>query len=223
MLAHLLAGLEQVLSDVGESLVPGGIRVVGDHGNPGREGLFGRRVERCRVDQSDGDPVDPRRNRAVERVGHLRDDAVGRSRPLVGAPEQLARVRSPALRGGEEHIGRDVVYERELVALAGAEDARCGAPAAGCARARARARAARLEDHRRDPGGAAGERGPAGEMTPPLEGGVVLLALVPFQSLDGVAKELGLRHRLSPLIGDVGSDWGSHPTLPNLGLSVQCG
>src|SRR5438067_13931149 len=26
---------------------------------------------------------------------------------------------------------------------------------------------------------------------------------------------------LSPLIGDVGSDYGPHPTLPNLGLPVQ--
>ena len=124
MLAHLLSGQEQVLSDVRQPCVAGGVRVVGDDRDPRRQRLRDRCVERVQIDERDADPVHPRADRAVEPVDHLGHVARLRAGPLVRAAEQLARVGSAVLGRGEERVGGHVIDERELVRLTRAEDAR---------------------------------------------------------------------------------------------------
>ena len=170
-------GDEQVLADVGQPRVAGGVGVVGDDRDPGGQRLLDGLVERGQADQRDPDPVDAGADRAVERVDHLADVAVLRAGPLVGAAEQLAGVRRAVLGRREERVGRHVVDERELVARA--RRRRCwtralllpSRRAAERRRARALARAARLEHHRGDAGGAAGQRRAAGDLPPLLDAG----------------------------------------------------
>ena len=227
---HLLPGDEQVLADVGQARVAGGVGVVGDHRDLGGERLAGGRVERGQADQRDGDAVDAGADGAVERTHHLTDVAVRRSGPLVGAPQQLAGVGGAVLRRGEERIGGDVVDEGELVGLADAEDPRGraspggrrgGAGGSGAARragAAARARAsARLQDQCADTGGAAGQRGAAGDLPHLLEGSVLLLALIPFQPLECVMDDVFFFRHLVLLL----SGTSNLATVSDAGLVVQ--
>ncbi len=119
--AHLFAGLFQVLADVREARVARRVGVVGDDRNARLDRRFDRRVERVQVDQRDRDAVGAAGHRAVQRVDHLVDVRAFRAGPLVGAAEQLRRVRRAVLRRREERVRRDVVDEHELVVLVRAE------------------------------------------------------------------------------------------------------
>ncbi len=192
VLAHLLAGDEQVLADVSQAGVAGGVGVVGDDRDPGVERLLRRRVERGQADQRDRDPVDAGADRAVERVDHLADVAGLRAGPLIRAAEQLARVGGAVLRRREERVGRHVVDERELVASGSTPKiARRAAAAGGRRRPMPVLLLELLLPHasrikRREAGGPAGQRGAPSELAPALERGVVLFALIPLEALNRV-------------------------------------
>ena len=207
--SHLLAGDEQVLPDVGQARACRRVGVVGDDGNLRRQRLGDRAVERLEVHQRDADAVDAGGDRAVEGVDHLADVARLRAGPLIRAPQQLAGVGGAVLRGREERVRRDVVDQRELQLGADTEDARGGAGAArrpprrcrSGARTGAGARAAARLDHQRgDPGRTTCQRCAASELPQTLVRRVLLLALVPLESLDGVVDNILLGH-LSPLLG----------------------
>src|SRR6185437_1866173 len=134
----------------------------------------------------------------------LADVRVLRTRPLIRAAQQLARIGRAALGRREERVGRYVVDQRELVGLARTEDPRCGAAAGGrrggagggdavargtLGAARARASAG-LQDQGADTGGTTGQRGAAGELPHLLEGRVLLLALVPLQPFECVVDDI---------------------------------
>ena len=134
--AHLFAGQFQVLADVGQALVAGGVGVVGDDRDARLQRRFDRRVERVQVDQRDRDPVGAARDGGVDRVDHLVDVAAFRARPLVAAAEQFAGVRGAVLGGHEERVGRDVVDEHEFVVRVRAEHAADPLPPLRCSRTR---------------------------------------------------------------------------------------
>ena len=113
-LAHLDAGLEQVLPDVGEPVVRR-VGVVGDHRDAGGERLVRRPVERLRVDEADGDAVGLAGDRGVHGADHLADVRGLGARPLERRVQQRAGVLDPVLRRNEERVRRDVVDEDELV------------------------------------------------------------------------------------------------------------
>ena len=113
-LAHLDAGVEEILADVGEPLVGGrAVGVVGDDRDAGLERLLGRRVERLRVDDADRDAVGLARDRRVHRVDHLGRLGRLRARPLVGGVRHRARVLGAVARRHEERVRRHVVDEHE--------------------------------------------------------------------------------------------------------------
>ena len=123
VLAHLLAGDEQVLADVGQARVLGRVRVVGNHGDLRLERRVGRAVEGLGVDERDRDAVGAAGDGGVEGVDHLVDVRVLRARPLVAAAQQLAGVLGAVARRHEERVRRHVVDEDELELLRRLEDA----------------------------------------------------------------------------------------------------
>ena len=197
VLAHLLARDEEVLADVGQPVVAGGVGVVADHRDLRRQRLVGRAVERLEVDEAHPDAVRLGRDRAVERVDHLVDVAALRARPLVAAAQQLARVLGAVLRRHEERVRRDVVDQDELQLRLRAEDAGGGRARGrgrrGARRGRLLAAAAGVEDEGGHARCSTGQRGAPGHVPPPLVRRVLLLAVGPLEAFDHLVGGIKVR------------------------------